>query len=240
MTFEPSRSHRQSESTCMLHLTCDYKWLDPEDYSARVLFWNWERNLPQGSNGNSAQNCGLTETVLDSSRCECYKPRKRWCRAGATGNWAESTSRPRCASTRRSWRPSAWSPPSSSPRRAPSIWRSPPAAGARKVWVIVSSGSAWAAPWSSLTVAPRESRGFLSFHFKCRFHAFFRNRIGLKKLHFPITSLKHFRMKPGFDQGGGGGAFHRTCHHWQFVIHWLLPWQQCFIANQNQECHFTC
>ena len=36
------------------------------------------------------------------------------------------------------------------------------------------------------------------------------------------------------------GAFHRTGHHWQFVIHRLLPWQQCFIANQNQECHFTC
>ena len=25
----------------------------------------------------------------------------------------------------------------------------------------------------------------------------------------------------------------RTCHQWQLVIHWLLPWQQCFIANQN-------
>ena len=36
------------------------------------------------------------------------------------------------------------------------------------------------------------------------------------------------------------GVFHRTCHQWQLVIHWLLPWQQCFIANQNQECHFTC
>ena len=32
--------------------------------------------------------------------------------------------------------------------------------------------------------------------------------------------------------------FHRTFHQWQFVIHWLLPWQQCFIANKNQECHF--
>ena len=41
-------------------------------------------------------------------------------------------------------------------------------------------------------------------------------------------------------RGGGGGVFHRTCHQWQLVIHWLLPWQQCFIANQNQECHFTC
>ena len=40
--------------------------------------------------------------------------------------------------------------------------------------------------------------------------------------------------------GGGGGVFHRTCHQWQLVIHWLLPWQQCFIANQNQECHFIC
>ena len=36
------------------------------------------------------------------------------------------------------------------------------------------------------------------------------------------------------------GPFHRTCHQWQLVIHWLLPWQQCFIANQNQECHFIC
>ena len=36
------------------------------------------------------------------------------------------------------------------------------------------------------------------------------------------------------------GPFHRTCHQWQLVIHWLLPWQQCFIANQDQECHFTC
>ena len=36
------------------------------------------------------------------------------------------------------------------------------------------------------------------------------------------------------------GPFHRTCHQWKLVIHWLLPWQQCFIANQNQECHFTC
>ena len=26
------------------------------------------------------------------------------------------------------------------------------------------------------------------------------------------------------------GPFHRTCHQWQLVIHWLLPWQQCFIA----------
>ena len=34
--------------------------------------------------------------------------------------------------------------------------------------------------------------------------------------------------------------FHRTCHQWQLVIRWLLPWQQCFIANQNPECHFTC
>ena len=36
------------------------------------------------------------------------------------------------------------------------------------------------------------------------------------------------------------GPFHRTCHQWQLVIHWLLPWQQCFLANQNQECHFIC
>ena len=36
------------------------------------------------------------------------------------------------------------------------------------------------------------------------------------------------------------GVFHRTCHQWQRVIHWLLPWQQYFIANQNPECHFTC
>ena len=29
-------------------------------------------------------------------------------------------------------------------------------------------------------------------------------------------------------------------HFIELVIHWLLPWQQCFIANQNQECHFIC
>ena len=28
--------------------------------------------------------------------------------------------------------------------------------------------------------------------------------------------------------------FHRTS------IQWQLPWQQCFIATQNPECHFTC
>ena len=34
--------------------------------------------------------------------------------------------------------------------------------------------------------------------------------------------------------------FHRTCHQWQLAIQWQLPWQQCFIANKNPECHFIC
>ena len=36
------------------------------------------------------------------------------------------------------------------------------------------------------------------------------------------------------------GPFHRTRHQWQLVIQWLIPWQQCFMPNQNPECHFTC
>ena len=34
---------------------------------------------------------------------------------------------------------------------------------------------------------------------------------------------------------GGGGAFHETCHHWQFVIHWLLPWQQSVTVLHSQS-----
>ena len=31
------------------------------------------------------------------------------------------------------------------------------------------------------------------------------------------------------------GVFHETCHHWQFVIHWLLPWQQSVTVLQSQS-----
>ena len=31
------------------------------------------------------------------------------------------------------------------------------------------------------------------------------------------------------------GVFHETCHHWQFVIHWLLPWQQSVTVLHSQS-----
>ena len=31
------------------------------------------------------------------------------------------------------------------------------------------------------------------------------------------------------------GVFHETCHHWQFVIHWLWPWQQSVTVLHSQS-----
>ena len=33
------------------------------------------------------------------------------------------------------------------------------------------------------------------------------------------------------DGGGGGGAFHETCHHWQFVIHWLTSITMATVSD---------
>ena len=37
-----------------------------------------------------------------------------------------------------------------------------------------------------------------------------------------------------------GPHFKELVIQWQLAIQWLLLWQQCFIANQNPECYFTC
>ena len=36
---------------------------------------------------------------------------------------------------------------------------------------------------------------------------------------------------------GEGGAFHRTCHHWQFVIHWQVKWHSWFWLAMKHCCH---
>ena len=37
------------------------------------------------------------------------------------------------------------------------------------------------------------------------------------------------------QNGAFWGAFYDTCHHWQFVIHWLLPWQQSMTVLHSQS-----